>query len=111
LHGKAEIITVLALLVTAEEHRRQGAGSLLVKWGLEKQRETGLICYLQASDQGKSLYIHYGFQDIDTVVFDLDRYGLKGVEKITEMVRSLTESGDCTCQLGIRQRPLRGLSI
>lgn len=84
---------MLALLVTAEEHRRQGAGSLLVKWGLEKQKETGLKCYLQASEQGRSLYSHYAFGDIDTVVFDLEKYGLAGVEKMTEMIRYPTESG------------------
>ncbi len=85
--------SVLALLVTAEQHRRQGAGSLLVKWGLEKQKETGLNCYLQASAQGRSLYSHYGFQDMDTVIFDLEKYGLQGVEEMTEMIRYPTESG------------------
>jgi predicted GNAT family N-acyltransferase len=94
LHGDADIITVLALLVTAKQHRRQGAGSLLVKWGLDKQKETGLNCYLQASEQGRSLYRHYGFHDIDTVVFDLEKYGLTGVEKMTEMIRYPTESGE-----------------
>ncbi|KAK3896779.1 acyl-CoA N-acyltransferase [Staphylotrichum tortipilum] len=84
---------LLALLVTAEKHRRQGAGSLLVQWGLEKQKETDLNCYLQASAQGRSLYSHYGFQDIDTVVFDLEKYGLKGVEQMTEMIRYPTKSG------------------
>ena len=81
--------------VTQEE---QGAGSLLVKWGLEEQRGTGLHCDLQASEQGRSLYSHYGFQDIDTVVFDLERYGLKGAEKMTEMIRYPTETGKTRIQ-------------
>jgi hypothetical protein len=51
---------------------------------------TGLPCYLQASEQGRRLYSHYGFQDIDTVEFDLSKYGLDGVEKMTEMIRKLT---------------------
>lgn len=48
---------------------------------------TGLPCYLQASEQGRRLYSHYGFQDIDTVEFNLSQYGLEGVEKMTEMIR------------------------
>jgi hypothetical protein len=65
----------------------------LVKWGLEKQKETGLNCYLQASEQGRNLYSNYKFQDIDTVVFNLERFGLIGVERMTEMIRYPTESG------------------
>ena len=64
-----------------------------MKWGLEKQKETGLNCYVQASEQGRKLYSHYEFQDIDTVVFDLEKYGLGGAEKMTEMIRYPTESG------------------
>jgi hypothetical protein len=48
---------------------------------------TGLPCYLQASEQGRRLYSHYGFQDIETVEFDLSKYGLNGVERMTEMIR------------------------
>jgi predicted GNAT family N-acyltransferase len=80
-------LKVLALLVTASQHRRRGAGSLLVRWGLEVSDTTGLPCYLQASGQGRRLYLNYGFQDIDTVKFNLSDYGLEGVEKMTEMLR------------------------
>lgn len=48
---------------------------------------TGLPCYLQASEQGRRLYCHHGFQDIDTVEFNLSDYGLEGLEKMTEMLR------------------------
>lgn len=48
---------------------------------------TGLSCYLQASEQGRHLYRHYGFIDIDTIEFSLSKYGLEGVEKMTEMLR------------------------
>jgi hypothetical protein len=30
---------------------------------------------------------------MDTVVFDLEKYGLQGVEEMTEMIRYPTESG------------------
>ena len=48
---------------------------------------TGLPCYLEASEQGRLLYRHHGFRDIDTFGFDLSNYGLAGIEKMTEMIR------------------------
>ncbi|KAH8903016.1 hypothetical protein BR93DRAFT_940938 [Coniochaeta sp. PMI_546] len=83
---------LLALLVTGSQYRRQGAGSLIVKWGIELSESTGLPCYLQASEQGRRLYSHYGFQELDSVEFDLSKYGLTGVERMTEMLR-IPESG------------------
>jgi hypothetical protein len=59
-----------------------------VKWGIELSESTGLPCYLLASEQGRRLYSHYGFQELDTVAFDLSKYGLTGVETMTEMLRN-----------------------
>jgi hypothetical protein len=47
----------------------------------------GLPCYLHASEQGRRLYEHHGFNAVDTVEFELPEYGLKGVERMTEMIR------------------------
>lgn len=80
-------ISVLALLVTARKHRQRGAGSTLVRWGIELSERTGLPCYLQASEQGRRLYQHHGFEEIDTVDFNFFEYGLDGTEKMTEMTR------------------------
>lgn len=74
-------------MVTANKHRRRGAGSLLVKWGIEMSEATGLPCYLQASEQGRRLYRQYGFGAVNVVEFDLSRYGLEGTETMTEMIR------------------------
>lgn len=78
--------TVLALLATAPEYRRRGAGGLLVRWGIDRSEATGLPCYLQASEQGRRLYLHHGFRDLGTVEFCLAEYGLEGVERMTEMI-------------------------
>ncbi|KAH3908931.1 hypothetical protein HBI56_124270 [Parastagonospora nodorum] len=78
---------LLALLVTSEEHRRRGAGSLLLQWGIERSEQSKIPCYLQASAQGRRLYGKYGFQAIETVEFDLFEYGLEGTEEMTEMIR------------------------
>lgn len=42
---------------------------------------------LQASEQGRRLYQHHGFKEIDTVEFNLSEYGLYGTENMTEMIR------------------------
>jgi hypothetical protein len=78
---------VLALLVTAQQHRQRGAGSMLVRWGIELSETTGLPCYVQASEQGRRLYQHHGFEEIGTVEFNLSEYGLHGIERMTEMTR------------------------
>ncbi|KAF2109170.1 acyl-CoA N-acyltransferase [Lophiotrema nucula] len=78
---------LLALLVTAKEHRRRGAGSLLVRAGTDAADKNGLPCYLEASEEGRSLYQHHGFIDMETTDFDLTQHGLTGVERVTQMVR------------------------
>ncbi|KAJ8128996.1 hypothetical protein O1611_g4637 [Lasiodiplodia mahajangana] len=35
-----------ALLVTADKHRRRGAGSLMVQWGTDLAESLGLQCYV-----------------------------------------------------------------
>lgn len=58
-----------------------------MKWGIDFSVATGHPCYLQASEQGRRLYGHHGFEDIDTVEFDLTQFGLEGIERMTEMIR------------------------
>lgn len=60
---------------------------MLVRWGIELPERTGLPCILQASEQGRRLYQYHGFEEIDTVEFNLSEYGLDGIEKIIEMVK------------------------
>lgn len=60
---------------------------MLVRWGIELSEKIGLPCYLQASEQGRRLYHHHGFEEIGTVEFSLSDYGLDGIEKMTELTR------------------------
>lgn len=78
---------MLALLVTSPEHRRRGAGSLLLQWGIDESEKSGLQAYTQASEDGRRLYSHHGFKELETVDFQLQNYGLIGVERMTEMLR------------------------
>lgn len=58
--------------------------------GTELLERTGLLCYLQASEQGRCLYQHHGFEEIDTVDFNLSDYGLDGTPDMTEMTRGVS---------------------
>ncbi|KAK5742168.1 hypothetical protein LTR17_003409 [Elasticomyces elasticus] len=85
--GSVLIYVMLALLVTSSQHRRKGAGRLLVQWGLAMSDESGLPAYLQASEAGRRLYRHHGFAELGKVEFNLAGYGLDGIEVMTEMLR------------------------
>lgn len=66
-----------------KDYQRQGAGSLLVQWGLGKATELGLPAYLEASPSGALLYPKLGFRRVETLVIkaqDVDR------EKDVELV-------------------------
>ncbi|KAF2804145.1 uncharacterized protein BDZ99DRAFT_153585 [Mytilinidion resinicola] len=78
----------LHLLVTLPHHHRRGAGTLLLKWGLDQADAAGLPTYLEASEMGRPLYARLGFEPKKETRFDLSRYGgSEGVEINTAMVR------------------------
>jgi GNAT superfamily N-acetyltransferase len=66
---------MLESLVTHPAHHRRGAGSLLLKWGVEEADKLGLIGYLEASEAGAPLYKKFGFEPIKTIIFDAKKYG------------------------------------
>ncbi|KAF2499019.1 acyl-CoA N-acyltransferase [Lophium mytilinum] len=80
----------LHLLVTLPQHHRRGAGTLLLKWGLDQADAAGLPTYLEASEMGRPLYARLGFEPKKETHFDLGRYGSEGVEINTAMVRPVT---------------------
>lgn len=43
------------------QYRRQGLGTLLLNWGLEKADELGLETFLESTECGKELYAKNGF--------------------------------------------------
>jgi len=58
---------VLDLLVTDPKYQGQGAGSMLIKWGLDIADELHVPAYLESSRVGHKLYGKFGFRDIDTL--------------------------------------------
>lgn len=64
-----------ALLCVHPDHQRQGAGTLLMHWGIERARDMGLPAYLEASFEGYPLYKKLGFRDIDSMIIKADIWG------------------------------------
>jgi len=58
---------LLDLLVTDPKYQGQGAGSMLIKWGLDIADELHVPAYLESSRVGHKLYGKFGFRDIDTL--------------------------------------------
>ncbi|KAK7753570.1 hypothetical protein SLS62_004428 [Diatrype stigma] len=52
---------MLMHLVTRPSQRRRGAAGLLLRWGMERSRESGAPAYLESGVQGKPVYEHFGF--------------------------------------------------
>lgn len=47
------------------DHRRRGAGSLLVEWGTNKADEMGVEAFVESTDIGKPLYDRHGFASMN----------------------------------------------
>jgi ribosomal protein S18 acetylase RimI-like enzyme len=78
----------LQVLATLPEYRGHGVGSALIKLGLDEGMNTGLNDFwLEASNDGHALYAKYGFQDVEPVLFDLEKYGGVGMSQLMAMRR------------------------
>lgn len=64
----------LELMVTRGKYQGQGAGRMLVGWGVEKADEEGLECYLDATPEGKQLYETLGFKGERSLCFFNETY-------------------------------------
>lgn len=57
---------MLKFMCVDPEHRRQGVGSLVVKWGMDRCAELGIPAYLETSPEGMALYRGLGFELMGT---------------------------------------------
>lgn len=87
----------LEVLATRSEWQGKGAAGKLLRWGLAKADEEGTNAYLEASPDGKPIYEHLGFKEVDRLVLKLEGKG-EGVLSEKEfvecfMVRDTSEQG------------------
>ncbi|KAJ0114987.1 hypothetical protein J7T55_001394 [Diaporthe amygdali] len=64
----------LEMIVTKGRYQGQGAGGMLLGWGVDKADDEGVECYLDATPQGKHLYERFGFKDEETWSFFDETY-------------------------------------
>lgn len=86
----------LELVATRPEYQGKGAAGKLLRWGIERANAEGTETYLEASPDGKPIYEHFGFKEVDRLVVELDGKG-EGVLAEKEfvecfMVRPVTET-------------------
>jgi GNAT superfamily N-acetyltransferase len=79
----------LELVATRPESQRKGAAGMLLRWGLQRadaEGGAGVEAYLEASPEGKPVYEHFGFREMERLVVLEGRFvecmmvrGIKGV--------------------------------
>ena len=52
-------------MFTHPDHRRRGAGTLLMDWGIKLADQWGLESFIQATKMGKLLYLRHGYQVLE----------------------------------------------
>jgi GNAT superfamily N-acetyltransferase len=62
----------LEMLATKPNWQGKGAAGKLMRWGLEKADADGLETYIEASPNGKPIYEHFGFREIERLIVDLE---------------------------------------
>ncbi|KAN0099202.1 acyl-CoA N-acyltransferase [Hyaloscypha variabilis] len=62
----------LEFVATRPEEQGRGAAGMLLRWGIQKADEEGTEAYLEASPEGKPVYEHYGFREVERLVVSLE---------------------------------------
>jgi GNAT superfamily N-acetyltransferase len=81
----------LEVLATRPEYQGKGAAGRLLRWGMQRADEEGTETYLEASPDGKPIYEHFGFKEVDRLVVEL-KEEVVGEKEFVEcfMVRPVT---------------------
>lgn len=65
--GKGQHIFIHTLAVSPN-HQKMGCGTKLMESVIEETDRLGLMCFLEASDEGKPLYLKCGFEEVEKMV-------------------------------------------
>lgn len=67
----------LNILACKPARHRSGAGSALLRWGVDKADREGKVAFLEASPAGYPLYRRFGWADVGVQDLDLGSFGAK----------------------------------
>jgi ribosomal protein S18 acetylase RimI-like enzyme len=84
----------LEVVATRPEEQGKGAAGMLLRWGMQRADEERTEVYLEASPEGKPIYEHYGFKEVERLIVSLEgKEGVGGEKEFVEcfMVRSAIE--------------------
>lgn len=56
---------VLSAIGTSPHRLKQGAASMLVRWGVERADDLHIPCYVESTPAARNVYAKYGFREID----------------------------------------------
>ena len=77
----------MALLVVHPTHQRLGPGSQLLSPTLSPADKQNAKCFLQASPAGVGLDSNFGWEELDSVVFDFSAWGGETEVRTCLMIR------------------------
>lgn len=55
----------LQVLATHPAHGGRGCAGRLVKWGMQRAEEEGVMCYVEAQDSSKPIFLKYGWEEVE----------------------------------------------
>lgn len=90
---------VLSVLATLLEYRGNGIGSALIERGLREAKDLNLSeFWLDASEDGHDLYVKYGFEDVELIPLNLEKYGGVGQVRVMSMNKVSGSAGIVTAR-------------
>ena len=84
---------MLTNIKTREPLQKQGAGSMILDWGLKQAAEEGVPAYLEAAVEAIGLSQKHGFREVGRQKVDCTPYGMPGVE--FELARMRADRRKC----------------
>jgi GNAT superfamily N-acetyltransferase len=82
-----DTLPVLLVFAVHPDYQRQGIGSLLLQWGLEKADELAANIWLTSTPQAVSMYEKNGWTVMERNEIDLGKHGGEGVYTRAWMLR------------------------